>query len=507
MQLRRFRGIFAVLLALTMIVAACGGGDAGDTGDTGDTGTTDDGGTTGGDTGGTTGGDTGGDTDGDDGSSGETVQIRWFVGLGAGTDAPVIPQQEAIVEEFNNTYGPANGLELILEVAPDADQAATLLQTQLSGGNSPDIVGPVGVKGAAQFFGGWLDVEPYLADVDLSDFDPALVEFWNQGGAQIGLPFAVFPQVIWFNKALFDEAGLPYPPQEFGAPYVDADGNERPWNLDTLRELAIELTVDSNGLTPADDGFDPDARVQWGFGNMFNDFRGNASLWGGGSFVADDNETCVFPENWKEAANWYHDAMYVDYFHPDPTFGNSEILGSGNWFNSGNTAMIAIHTWYQGWGPADLTGGDNTDPNDVFDVAAIPAGPDGVITAKLHGDTMGVMAASEHPDEAVEVLLWMMSPEIAPRLAAIYGGIPARASVQDAYIADPANNFGYSWDVALEALSYPDIPSHEAWWPAYQESQDALNGWWDAITNDPAADVDAEIDSLCGILQPIYDRA
>ncbi len=491
MRLRKYRGLIALLLVMTLVAAACGGGDDAGDGDGGSATTAAGGGGGGGDGG---------------GDSGETVQIRWFVGLGAGTDAPVIPQQEAIVEQFNSTYGPANGIELILEVAPEADQAATLMQTQVSGGNSPDIAGPVGVKGAAQFFGGWLDIQPYLEGYDLSDFDPSLVEFWNQGGVQIGLPFAVFPNVLWFNKELFDEAGLAYPPQEFGAPYVDADGNERPWDIDTLREISIELTVDSNGLTPNDDGFDPDARVQWGFGNGFTDFRGQMSLFGGGSFVADDNETCVFPDNWKAATQWHHDAQWVDYFHPDSTFGNSEILGSGNWFDSGNMAMMTVHTWYAGWGTGTLTGGENTDPNDIFDIAAMPS-VDGVITAKLHGDTMGIPKGTDNPDEAVEVLLWMMSPEIAPQLAAIYGGIPARQTAQQPYITDPANNFGFDWNVALAALSYPDIPSHEAWWPAYQESSDALGEWSTELFNDPNADVDAAINSLCGVLQPIYDRA
>jgi multiple sugar transport system substrate-binding protein len=490
MRLRKYRAFIVMALVFALLAAACGGDDTTDT-------TADDGGTA------TTADDGGTATTATTSASGDVVEVRWFVGLGAGTDAPVIPLQEELVAEYNATH---DNIQIKLDVAPDPDQAATLLQTQVVGGNSPDIVGPVGVKGAAQFFGGWLDLSAYLGDYDLSDFDPALVEFWNQQGVQIGLPFAVFPQVLWFNKELFDEAGLAYPPQEFGAPYVDADGNEKPWDLDTLRELAMELTVDENGLTPNDAGFDPDARVQWGFGNGFTDFRGQASMFGGGSFVADDQQTCQFPDQWKDAAQWYHDAMWVDYFHPDPIFGNSEILQTGNWFNSGNLAMMTVHTWYQGWGPAELTGGDNTDPDDVFDVAAMPA-VNGVITAKLHGDTFGIMAGAPHPAEAFEVLSWMLSEEVAPRLAAIYGGIPARQSTQQAYIEDPANDFGYSWDVALEALSYPDIPSHEAWWPNYQESSSEVGDWWTEVTNDPGADVGAAIDSLCDRLQPIYDRA
>ena len=493
MKVSRFRAILLLLFAMSLIAAACGGGsdDEADGGDTGGGGTE------------TTAASTDGGGDGGTATtaaaSGEAVEIRWFVGLGAGTDAPLIPAQQAVVDEFNSTKPLGENITLKLDVAPDADQAATLMQTQIVGGNAPDIAGPVGVKGAAQFFGGWLDIAPYIEGYDFSDFDPALVEFWQQGGVQLGLPFAVFPQILWYNQDLFDEAGLAYPPQEFGAPYVDADGNEKPWNMDTLRELAIELTVDSNGLTPNDDGFDPNARVQWGFGNMFNDFRGNATMFGAGSFVDEDNETCVFPENWKTAAKWYHDALWVDHFHPDSTFGDSEILGSGNWFNSGNIAMISIHTWYAGWGTADLAS--------EFDVAAMPAAPDGTITAKLHADTIGIPKATAHPAEAVEVLKWMMSPEIAPKLAAIYGGLPARGSAQAAYIEDPANDFGFNWDVAVDALSYPDNPNHEGWWPNYLESTDAMNDWWTELSNDPAADVDAGIASFCDLLQPVYDRA
>ena len=500
MKVSKFRAILLLLFVMSLIAAACGGDDDADA-------PSDDGGT---ETTAAPSDDGGGDTATTAAPAGGPVEVRWYVGLGAGTDPPVIPLQQELVDEFNATKPAGENITIKLDIAPEADQGATLLQTQLAGGNPPDIVGPVGVKGAAQFFGGWLDLTAYLADYDLSDYDPSLVEFWNQDGVQIGLPFAVFPQVLWYNKLLFDEAGLPYPPSEHGAPYIDADGNEKPWNLDTLRELAMELTVDSAGNTPNDAGFVRDNLVQWGFGNGYTDFRGMASMFGGGRFVADDNQTCVFPDNWAVAAQWYHDAQWVDSFHPDPVFAGSEALAGAdaNWFGTGNIAMFTVHTWYQGWGPAQLTGSGEppADPDDVMDVAPMPA-VDGTITAKLHGDTFGIMKQAPNPDAAFKVLEWMLSPEIAPRLAAIYGGIPARQSTQEAYITDPANDFGYNWLTAVEALQYPDIPSHEAWWPNYQESQAALDDWWLELQNDPSADVGAAVGSLCNTLQPIYDRA
>jgi multiple sugar transport system substrate-binding protein len=126
------------------------------------------------------------------------TQVRWFVGLGAGTDEAVIPPQQALVDAFNASQ---NEIELILEIV-DNDQAYDILATQIAAGNAPDIVGPVGIRGRADFPGAWRDLSDLIAasDYDLSDFDPALVAFYDiEGEGQIGLPFAVFPSYLTYN--------------------------------------------------------------------------------------------------------------------------------------------------------------------------------------------------------------------------------------------------------------------------------------------------------------------
>ena len=62
------------------------------------------------------------------------------------------------------------------------------------------------------------------------------------------------------SPALFDEAGLNYPPANIGDKYVMPDGSEADWSWETLTEVAKMLTVDVNGLTPLDDGFDRHGR-------------------------------------------------------------------------------------------------------------------------------------------------------------------------------------------------------------------------------------------------------
>ena len=124
--------------------------------------------------------------------------------------------------------------------AADEDVGGAFLDIALVGLDVSPLVGPMGVRGRASFPGAWLDLSDEIAKTsyDLSDFNAALVDFYKLGPqGQVGLPFAVYPSALWYNKDLFDEAGLPYPPQEYGAPYIDVDGNEKEWTLETMREL------------------------------------------------------------------------------------------------------------------------------------------------------------------------------------------------------------------------------------------------------------------------------
>ena len=73
---------------------------------------------------------------------------------------------------------------------------------------------------------------------DTSIFDPALIKFYQTEEGQVGLPFAVFPGAMYFIPAMFDEAGLAYPPQKYGDKYKMPDGNRVDWNWDTVTKVA-----------------------------------------------------------------------------------------------------------------------------------------------------------------------------------------------------------------------------------------------------------------------------
>ena len=426
------------------------------------------------------------------------VEIRWFVGLGAGTQEAQVTAQQAIVDEFNASQ---DDIKLVLEVV--SQDPFAVLATQIAAGNAPDVVGPMGIRGRASFPGAWLDLTDLIAsnNYDLSDFDPALVDFYrlpDQG--QLGLPFAVYPSYITYNKDLFDEAGLAYPPSELGAPYIDADGNERPWDIDTLRDLAMILTVDANGNDATSADFDPNNIVQFGFDVPQNDdLRGRATLFGPGNFV-DAEGNAVIPEAWVTGIKWHYDAMWKDHFYPTATYKNSTLLLEGNSFDSGNVAMSDNHLWYQACCVTTLTAD--------WDIAPKPS-YNGVVTAKLHADTLSIMRSTEHPQEAFEVLSYLIGPA-ANRLVSVYGGMPARKSLQgsylDTFVEEHFPGKEAHWNLVTESLSYPDIPNHEEGMPNYNVARDRYDAFNAYINSTPGLDMDAELETLRADLQAIFDQ-
>lgn len=79
----------------------------------------------------------------------------------------------------------------------------------------------------------------------MSEFDPKSVDFYCvPGEGLVGIPFGVYPSFIYYNRELFDEAGLPYPPHKWGADYADG----RPWNIDTLTDVAGSVQLSGQGL-------------------------------------------------------------------------------------------------------------------------------------------------------------------------------------------------------------------------------------------------------------------
>lgn len=430
-----------------------------------------------------------------DSSAGPT-EIRWFIGLGTGSE----PDQVAVENEVVDAYNAANPNIAVAIEAVAFDASRDTLSTEIASGNPPDVVGPVGILGSEAFRGQWLDLSPFIEEsgYDLSQFDPAAIELFDVGGeGQIGLPIALYPSVVYFQRAMFDEAGLNYPPQKYGDPYVWPDGTESEWNFETYRELAMKLTVDVNGLDATQEGFDPDQIVQYGFDMPFPDVRYIGNYFGSGTFIGEDGETVVIPDQWVEGWKWYYNGIWVDHFIPAGAVRDSAEFGAGYPFNVNRAATTLSHLWYLCC-IADA---------DSWDIAVVPS-HNGVTTANIHADTFRILEDSDAPEEAFDFLTYIID-DAASELLPLYGGMPAKTADQADFFAQMDEQWPYdvNWQVASDGVQYADNPNNESWLPNTQESLDYL---WSVISKwltTPGLDMDEEAELIKTELQAIWDRA
>jgi len=438
--------------------------------------------------------------------SGEKIQIRWFCCLGTG-DAPNQQEvEQAVVDEFNASQ---DKIELVLEVVPYASGRDTL-STQIASGAGPDIVGPVGWGGSNDFYGQWLDMTPYIEETgfDTSVFDPALVKFYQTEEGQVGLPFAVFPGAVYFIPAMFDEAGLNYPPQVYGDKYVMPDGSEVDWNWDTITQIAKLLTVDVNGKNSTEAGFDRTQIVQVGYSPQWQSLQSIGTFYGGADKIYSGDTKgsyeSTIPDSWKEAWKWYYDGMWGDQpFMATGPLGGAPEFGNGNLFNAGKAAMGLTQTWYT----CCLT--DFKAAGLEFQLGIQPIGSNGEVAGRIDADTFRILKSSKHPKEAFEALSYLITTG-GDKLLPVYGAMPAIAEKTDAFFKVKSADYPFvtdeSWNVFIQGLAYPDTPSAEQYQPNSIKATARFTTFNDLLINTEDLDFDAEYQKLVDDLNAIYNE-
>jgi multiple sugar transport system substrate-binding protein len=464
--------LLSLLIIASMVLSACGGGAA--------------------------------DAPAEEAAPAEKVQIRWFVGLGTGTDPGQVTTQEEVVADFNASQ---DKIELVLEVVP-YDSARDTLSTQIASGAGPDIVGPVGWGGSNDFYGQWLDITPYMGSFDLSVFDPALVKFYQTEEGQVGLPFAVFPGAMYFQPAMFDEAGLNYPPQVYGEKYVFPDGREADWNWETITEVARLLTVDVNGLNSTEEGFDSTQMVQVGYTPQWQSVLSIGTFYGGAAKLysgdAKGSYKSTVPDSWKEGWKWYYEGMYGEqpFIANGPLSGAPEF-GNGNVFNAGKAAMGLTQTWYT------CCLGEMRDAGLEVQLGIQPIGANGKIAGRVDADTFRILKGSKHPAEAFEVLAYLITTG-GDKLLPQYGAMPAIASKTDAFFEQKSADYPFvtkeSWNVFIQGLAYPDAPSAEQYQPNSIKANARFSTFLDLMNNTADLDFDAEYQKMVDDINVIYNE-
>lgn len=435
----------------------------------------------------------------------EPIKVSIFIGLGTGTNAEQLEVEYALVDEWNAAHP---NIELSLAMCNHCT-AREAIATMIAAGSPPDIVGPMGIFTLFEFMAStskpvWENLTPYIlrdgVELNLDDFEPQLLKLYQHEGGLYALPFGIFPSLLYVNQELFEEAGLELPPTAY-EPNGTALWMGKPWDMDTLREVAIKLTRDQNGIYADQPGFDPTHIDVYGYADTWSSFREWAMHFSPPhNGLLPDLQTAAFEDSaFIKAFQYLHDGIFKDHFMPDGAWQGN--LSGGTPFESGKVAMWSSHTWY-------LCCMSNA--NFKWITAPVPAAPKGKVTATMHADSFAMTADGKNKEAAWQVLKWLYSPEVTSRLTKVYASMPARRSLRPSWEADMNKRYPYftqlNPQVVYDSIPYLDHPSHEGWLPEMIQSRDALSVFWQAVQSDPNFDVSTELDQLNMNLQILFDE-
>jgi multiple sugar transport system substrate-binding protein len=292
---------------------------------------------------------------------------------------------------------------ITLEYQPGGTETAgyqdTLL-TELAAGTAPDVFWIPGADLANFASRGVLlnlnDLAAADAEFDSSVFYPQQIaeltynpETDSNEGALWGLPRDASAMALYFNQALFDEAGIPNPIERMEA---------GEWTWEQFAEDAAAIAELGDDI--------------YGFG--MNNWWGNWELFinaAGGSYFTEARDACNLNSPEVENALSFMRSFYTEEFavpygtDSAPPF----VAGSVGMFLNGR------------WATPDLLAQAEFDWN----VAEVPAGPAGQSNFLFWGAYV-VNANTEHPEEAWALLQELTSLEAQQQVSALGANFPSR---------------------------------------------------------------------------------
>ncbi len=367
--------------------------------------------------------------DGDDApADGESITLE-FQSLAFQTDA--VASTKEIVDAWN-ADNPDVQVEL---VQGDWASVNDQLLTAFEGGTAPDIFhyesGPLRDFNER---GSVLPLDDLLSDEIKSDIREGAWDTVTFDDVVTGVPFLQESQVIFANKAIFDEAGVELPT-------IDD-----PWTWDEFAEAARQLTTELHHGTafPLKSPANRILNLGVAFDAAYFETEDGAS-------------TATFGEAEGEVPQRIHDMIYSDMTAAPEAVGLSSADALPGFF-AGQYATLPGAIWVR---------------QQIIEQA--PEGFEWVTLPPLEGEsqtqgavsqTLSVSADTEHPEEAVRFIEFALNAENQAKLAAGDWMLPTS---QEAVKAPELNTPELGWDVAastaddLEMAEFQQVKGFEEW--------------------------------------------
>ncbi|EIW00797.1 ABC transporter substrate-binding protein [Thermoanaerobacter siderophilus] len=267
------------------------------------------------------------------------------------------------------------------------------LQTELASNTAPDIFYLDSMPAPQLMSSGVLEpLDDYIKkyNVDVNDFEPALLSAFQWEGKTYGLPKDFNTLALFYNKDMFKAAGI----------------NESPKTWEELRDVAKKLTKDGvKGLVLSADLARFDAFINQN----------------GGSVYQDGKVTLNLPEN-AQALDFY-----VGLITKDKVADTPQNMGEG-WNGDAFAAKKAAMAIEGGWMIPFLK---EKAPDLNYGIAELPAGKQKSTMAFTVAYVMN--KNSQHKDEAFKLIEFLTGKEGQQFVVDSGLALPSRKSMQEGF--------------------------------------------------------------------------
>lgn len=310
------------------------------------------------------------------------------------------PGMQAIAAAFNEQH---DNINVTVEVTPWA-QYWTSLEAAAAGGSLPDVFWM-----HTQSFMSYAENELLLDLTDLAEssdlvdlnlYPDDLVEMFHYEEELYGFSKDFDSIGLWYNREIFDEAGLEYP--------------DETWTWNDLLDNALLLNNPDEGIY----GFLAPNNRNGGYHNF---------IYQNGGYVINEDKT---ESGWdlvetQEAVQQWVDFSLVHEVSPTiEQFAENDPL---TYFQSGRAAMSFFGSWFA----SDLASNEYTAEH--VDVTVLPEGPGGRATI-YNGLANSVAASTDHPEEALLFVEFLASEEAMEIQAEHGSAIPSLEGMADRWV-------------------------------------------------------------------------
>ncbi|MFB5265370.1 ABC transporter substrate-binding protein [Paenibacillus enshidis] len=265
---------------------------------------------------------------------------------------------------------------------PQAQYVQKLL-TMLAGNSAPDVF----FLGSAEYRsfqkrGVLLDLtDHFKADLSLDEFIPSSASIMQIDGKIYGVSSCTVSPVLYYNKQLFDKAGIAYPPSD----------PAKAWTWEQFRDTAKQLTIKDGDKVTQYGAFGLEA-----FANTTAEILSN----NGTIFNEDGTKMAINTPETKKVLQSVLDLRLVD--GASPTAKTLESIGMkpAQMLQTGKVAMMVDGSWaLQELASMDFPVG----------VAALPKFERAITQGQAH--LHSAAGNTKHPQEAWELVKFLSSEE------------------------------------------------------------------------------------------------